>query len=251
MPKRNNWPAGPSLDVLTARMVGIGMNFAATPDRDADLEVTLVHASQVGMDDGDLRVLSVLTAWLWVHHSYVNPGRLALDANVKLSERVLAYWAAIASRVSDEQRWTKLRRLYAGPQVALLPVGTEFQRKRRGEDPRFIDSPLLVPAGTLRDRPGDVLAPEVLARRHAGYRNRVLLGPTSRAEAWTLLERSPNQAVAEVAARAGCSITTARLVARDFKVLHTVAPRTRRSRIAASAQRMMAAHQRALRKLAE
>lgn len=42
-------------------MVGIGMNFAAVPDYDADIELTLVRASQVGMDDGDLRVLSVLT----------------------------------------------------------------------------------------------------------------------------------------------------------------------------------------------
>lgn len=239
----------PSIERLTARMVGIGMNFAAVPDYDADIELTLVRASQVGMDDGDLRVLSVLTTWLGMHHLYVNTGRLVVEVSVNSSQRVLAYWAAIASRVAGEQRWAKLRRLRRGPQFALLPAGTDFHIKRRGEDPRFIDSPLLVPAGSLRDRPGDVLAPEVLARRHAGYRNRILFGPTSRAEAWTLLERSPNQAIAEVAARAGCSITTARLVARDFKVLHTVAPR--RSRIAASAQRMMAVHQRVLRKLAE
>ncbi len=242
--------APPAAEMLTARMVGIGMNFAAVPDHDADLELTLLHASQVGMNDGDLRVLSVLTTWLGVHHHYVNIARLVVEARVNSSQRVLAYWAAIASRVVGEQRRAKLRRLYAGPRVALLPVGTKFQIRRRGEDPRFIDSPLLVPAGTLRDRPGDVLAPEVLARRHTGYRNRVLFGPTSRAEAWTLLERSPNQAVAEVAARADCSITTARLVARDFKFLHAaVAPK--RSRIAASAQRMMASHQRTLRKLAE
>ncbi len=51
----------PSAKVLTARMAGIGMNFAAKPRPDADFEATLVHASSLGMDDGDLRVLSVLT----------------------------------------------------------------------------------------------------------------------------------------------------------------------------------------------
>ena len=57
----------PPANVLTARMVGIGMNFAAAPERDADLESTLAHAAQLGMDEGDLRVLSVLTTWLGVH----------------------------------------------------------------------------------------------------------------------------------------------------------------------------------------
>ncbi len=31
--------------------------------------------------------------------------------------------------------------------------------------------------------------PEVV-RRHAGYRNRVLMGPSFRADAWTVLERA-------------------------------------------------------------
>ena len=250
MPPRSPRPGRPSGDVLTARMVGIGMNFAAIPDRDADLEVTLVHASQVGMDDGDLRVLSVLTTWLGVHHHYVNTGRLVVVAGVTISQRVRAYWAAVASRLAGEQRWAQLRRLHRGARLELLPAGTDFQVKRRGDDPGFIDSPLLVPAGSLRDRPGDVLAPEVLARRHAGYRNRVLLGATLRADAWTMLERSPELTVAEVSALAACSVTTARLVVRDFKVLHAPAV-PRKSRIAASAQRMMATHQRTLRKLAK
>ena len=57
-------------------MAGIGMNFAAIQQRDADLEATLVDASQLGMDDDDLRVLSVLTTWLGVHHVVVDVGRL-------------------------------------------------------------------------------------------------------------------------------------------------------------------------------
>ncbi len=210
----------PSADVLTARMAGIGMNFAAEPARDADLESTLVHAAQLGMDDGDLRVLSVLTTWLGVHHAYVNADRLIRLARAETSERVRAYWSAIAAFLAKDRRLARLRTSFRGPRVDLLPTGTEFQVKRRGEDPRFLDSKLRVPSGSLRDRAEDVLSPETLARRHAGYRNRLLIGPTWRADVWTVLERTPQLSVAEVARRASCSFATAWQVVRDFKVLH-------------------------------
>jgi hypothetical protein len=205
-------------------MVGIGMNFAAEPERDADLESTLVHASQLGMDDGDLRVLSVLTTWLGVHSAHINADRLVRLASAETSERVRAYWAAIASWLAKDRRFARLVASYTGPRVDLLPVGTDFQLKRRGEDPRFVGSKLKAPAGTLRDREGDVLKPEALARRHAGYRNRLLIGPTWRADVWTVLERTPELSVAEVARRAACSFATAWQVVQDFKVLHATAP---------------------------
>ena len=211
----------PSADVLTARMAGIGMNFAAEPERDADLESTLVHAAQLGMDDGDLRVLSVLTTWLGVHHAYVNADRLIRLARAETSERVRAYLSAIASWLAKDRRLARLRTSFRGPRVDLLPVGTEFQVKRCGEDPRFLDSKLRVPSGTLRDRAEDVLSPETLAHRHAGYRNRLLMGPTWRADVWTVLERTPQLSVAEVARRASCSFATAWQVVHDFKVLHS------------------------------
>jgi len=209
----------PSAEVLTARMAGIGMNFAVEPDRHADLEATLLHASQVGMDDGDLRVLSVLTTWLGVHHPYLNADRLIRLVRSDPSERVRAYWSSIASWLAKDRRFARLRSSFRGARADLLPVGTDFQIKRRGEDARFAHSKLRVPAGTLRDRPEDVLSPKTLARRHAGYRNRLLIGPTWRADVWTVLERAPESSVAEVARRASCSFATAWQVVQDFNVL--------------------------------
>lgn len=58
----------------------------------------------------------------------------------------------------------------------------------------------------LRER---VLTPEALVGRHAGYRNRVLMGPSWRADAWTVLEQAPDLSIAEVARRASCSFATA------------------------------------------
>ena len=178
-----------------------------------------------GMDDGDLRVLSVLTTWLGVHHAHVNADRLVRLAAAETSERVHAYWAAIASWLAKDRRFARLNTAYGGPRVDLLPVGTDFQLKRRGEDPRFVGSKLKAPAGTLRDRDDDVLSPEALARRHAGYRNRLLMGPTWRADVWTVLERAPELSVAEVARRASCSFATAWQVVQDFKLLRSVEPR--------------------------
>jgi hypothetical protein len=210
----------PDEATLTRDMVGIGMNFAAEANPSALIEETLVHASAIGMDDHDLRVLAVLTTWVGVHHTHINADRLVRCVSEHGSDRVDAYWAAVARSLSKDRRFARLAKLHAGHPVDLLPVGTDFQIARRGEDERFVGSALRVPAGTLRDREADVLSPEVLVRRHAGYRNRVLMGPTWRADVWTALEEEPDVSVAEAARRAGCSFATAWQVVQDFRLLH-------------------------------
>jgi hypothetical protein len=144
--------AMPAADELTSRMVGIGMNFATTAQSDADIESTLLHASVLGMDEGDLRVLAVLTTWIGVHRSHVNADRLVRLVGAHPSERVRAYWAAIARWLKKDRRLARLADAYEGAPIELLPTGTAFQIKRRGEDERFVDSPLRAPSETLRDR---------------------------------------------------------------------------------------------------
>ena len=217
---RTQKPPRPSDVQLTAQLVGVGMLFASKPEANADIEATLMHASELGMDEGDLRVLSVLTTWLGVHHTHLNADHLIRLATTETSERVLAYWAAIASWLAKDRRFARLLPKGSGSlRVDLLPVGTDFQLTRRGEDKRFSGSVLRVPRGVLRDRPQDVLSPEALVHKHLGYRNRVLMGPTWRADVWTVLERSPELKVAEVARRAACSFATAWQITQDFKLL--------------------------------
>jgi hypothetical protein len=218
---RDSTPLGrPPTETLVARLGGIGMNLATEVERQADIEGTLVHASALGMDDGDLRILSLVTTWFGVHHRYVNADRLVHLVEDQESERVRAFWSAMGSWMKRDRRFARLaRKPKRAPPVDLLPVGTEFQIQRRGEDTRFAGSRLRVPMGTLRDRAEDVLAPEVLVQRHAGYRNRALMGPSFRADAWTALEREPSLTIADVARRASCSFATAWQVARDFRLL--------------------------------
>lgn len=215
----------PAPGELTAWMAGIGMNFAVEPRVDADIETTLMYASASGMVEGDLRVLSVLTTWLGVHHAHVNVDRLVRLVVAHPEARVRAYWSAIATWLGKDRRFVRLAHAYDGAPIEVLPVGTEFQIRRRGEDQRFAGSKLRVPRGTLRDRE-DVLSPEVLVRRHAGYRNRVLMGPTWRADVWTVLEQAPALTVAEVARRAWCSFATAWQAVQDFRVLQAATRKT-------------------------
>jgi hypothetical protein len=211
----------PAPDELTARMVGIGMLFAATPQVDADIESTLIHASAAGMIAGDLRVLAVLTTWLGVHHTHVNADRLVRLVLAHPAENVRAYWSAVATWQVKDRRFARLIKAYVGRPVELLPTGTEFQIKRRGEDVRFVGSKLRVPTGILRDRAQDVLAPAVLVQRHAGFRNRVLMGPSFRADVWTAIEQEPEQSIAALARKASCSFATAWQTVQDYRLLHT------------------------------
>ncbi len=207
-------------DVVTSNMVGIGMNFAAPANYGANIERTLVEASELGMDADDLRVLAVLSQWIGTHHGHINADRLVREIPDDASPRVRAYWAAVAQWLQKDRRFARLSRAYGGEALDLLLVGSDFQIARRGTDERFIHSVLRVPAGTLREREADVLSPAALVRLHTGYRNRVHLGPTWRADVWTVLESEPGLSIAETARRAGSSFATAWQVAQSFALLH-------------------------------
>ena len=208
---------------LTQAMAGVGMNFAVEADHRADIEVTLLHASQLGMEGHDLRVLSVLTTWLGVHYKHLNVDRLVRGAHELTSQWARAYWAAVAAWLSQDRRFHRLLSLHEGAPVELLQVGSAFQIARHGEDERFKGSALLVPKGTLRDRAVDVLTPVTLAQKHPVYRGRVLMGASWRADVWVALESDPNMSVSELARRVGCSFATAWQVAQDYAVLYPTA----------------------------
>jgi hypothetical protein len=208
----------PDSALFTSWMAGIGFALAAVPDRHADIEPTLVAASEVGME-GDFRVLGLLTTWIGIHHARIHAARLVTQLESHPSARMRAYWAAISFWLVKDRRLSRLQAGYEGPALPLLEVGNEFQLARRGEDPRFVGSALLVPAGALRDRHADVLTASALIRWHTGYRNRVLLGPTWRALLWTLLEQQPELSAAEAARQTRCAFATAWEVVQDFRLL--------------------------------
>lgn len=209
---------------LLANFAGIGMNFAADRAQDPNIEDVVLEASIEGMENDDLRVLSILTTWLALHHAVLNVDRLARIIASHQSTRVKAYWAAIGMRFKS-QRFAKIINIYSGPAINLLRVGADFLIKRHGEDQRFIDSPLRVAANTLRDRTSDVLTPAQLASIHNPYRWRMIIGPSYRADMWAQLERNTQLSTAELARLAYGSFATAWKVKRDWAILHVELPR--------------------------
>ncbi len=200
-------------------MVGLGMLFAAKPAQHPNVEDTLLAASMEGMDRGDLRVLAILVTWLGVHHAWINADRLIRAIESHPSPRVRSFWAAIARWLGKDRRFARLTRLHHGPRIDVLRTGSDFQIGRRGEDSRFEGGPLRVPAGVLRDRPQDVLTPAALARKHRTYRQRVLMGPSYRADMWAALDRKPSLSASELARRTYGSFATAWQVKHDRDLL--------------------------------
>lgn len=206
-------------EALTSALVGIGMALAAKPLRNPNIEDTLLAASIEGMEQDDRRVLALLMTWLEVHADWINADRLTALVACHPGERVRAFWSAVAQWLGKDRRFARLAKAYQGPRLDLLKTGTDFHLHRSGEDSRFAGGPMRVPAGILRNRRGDVLTPQELARRHNAYRRRILLGPSYRADMWAELDQDPNLSAAELARRSYGSFATAWHVKRDWEVL--------------------------------
>ena len=211
--------AAPAHDALTSAMVGIGMGFAAVPAAAPNIEDTLFFAATEAMDGNDLRVAAILVSWFGVHHRWVHADRLTKLVTTRGSERVLALWAALARWQIRDRRYAILAHHYRGKRVDVLATGTEFQIRRHGEDARFSGSCLRVPANLLRDRPDDVASPGELAKRHATYRLRIMMGTSYRADCWAALDDDPSLSAAELARRTYTSFATAWQAKRDFAIL--------------------------------
>lgn len=207
-------PTGAALDAMLA---GIGCAVAVDPLRDANIEDALLGAVAVGMEEDDLRRLGLATQWIAVHVRAINVDRLVRAVPLLPGERSRAFWAAIAAWHAADRRWKRL----AGrrERADLLRVGSDFQLQRRGADPRFAAGIVRVPAGTLRERPGDVLDPAALARWHRGYRHRVMLGPSYRADMWAIAAQEPDASASDLARRSYGSFATAWQVRQDLAVL--------------------------------
>lgn len=206
-------------DALTADLVGIGLLVGGEGSRDPNIEDTLLAASVEGLERDDLRVLAVLVTWFGVHAAHVNADRLTRLIALQASKRVRAFWSALARWRAADRRFARLSRAYRGPRLDLLSTGTDFQVARHGEDERFAGSKLRVPANVLRDRPADVLQPAELARAHAAYRWRLVIGPTYRADMWAALEGQQDLSAAALARATYASFASAWQVRRDYFTL--------------------------------
>lgn len=85
--------------------------------------------------------------------------------------------------------------------------------------PWFAGTCLRVAVGTLRDRASDVATPKHLADAHPVYRERVIQGPSYRADMWAALTVEPARSPSELARRTYGTFATAWEVRRDWDVV--------------------------------
>ena len=215
--KRALCVATPEPESLTAAMAGIGMNFASASANEPNIEDTLFFASVEGVDKEDFRVLAILVTWFGVHHTWVNADRLTKLVIKNGSPRVRAFWCGLAQWQKQDHRFARLAALHKG-RIDPLSSGTDFQIRRRGEDPRFEGTCIRIPANLLRDRGADVLSPEELALRHRAYRYRVAVGPNYRADLLATLEAEPRLSASDLARRTCASFASAWQAKRDFVI---------------------------------
>src|SRR3990172_13362368 len=83
-------------DQITEAMTSIGMVFAARRAPAANIEDTLVAASERGLLRDDLRTLAILVTWLGVHTRMINADRLRRPIEDHEARRVRAFWSAFA-----------------------------------------------------------------------------------------------------------------------------------------------------------
>ena len=215
--KRHTLPESfASGEALTRDLVGIGFVLSSRAHRNPNIENTLMAAAIEGMA-GDYRTLGLLVQWLGIHLQYVNADRLVRLVGVSKDVRVRAFWSAIASWQKGDKRFARLIKLKSKAAIE-LGSGTEFQIRRHGEDERFKNTALRVPANLLRYRDGDVLLPQELVKRHTGYRCRVIMGPSYRADMWAVAGDSPSLKPSDLARQCYGSFATAWSVIRDKKM---------------------------------
>jgi len=210
-----------SEDRLTSDMAGIGMNFNADPNREANIEDTIYFASIDGMTKMDLRTLSVLVKWLESYYRWINVGRLTRIVDWCEHDRVKAFWTAVAIWKSTDIRFKKLSQIYKGPRVEVIPppFDSSFHYTRHGENPKFKGGPLGAPANVLRDREMDVGSPENTSDFNLYIRYRIMMGPTCRSDMWAALEINPDLTPAELARQTYGSFPTAWQVKNDWEIV--------------------------------
>ena len=228
----------PEGSALECALYGMGVMISADKRvPDPNIEDTLISAVREELLHGGSRVLALATDWIEVHRDRINVDRLtrALESlsgegNVKIYFTALAQWL-----VKSDRRFARLAHLYKGERRTFLslPPDAPFSdltgllvTRAGGEDPRFANTCLKVPLGTIRRRPGKhILSAKELCKLHAPFRFRVMMGPSYRADLWAIYHQDPSLSAYEAAKRAYSSYETARQVKQDFELVRRVGSR--------------------------
>ncbi|HEY6876918.1 MAG TPA: hypothetical protein VI299_02820 [Polyangiales bacterium] len=114
------------------------MAVASAADPGAPIEDTLWAVSVEGMDRDRLRKLALLTTWWGVHGALVNADRLYDLISQTSSERVRAYWSALALQRGKDPRFRRYAALAPGDDVGRArAIAVDHSDRARATHVRF------------------------------------------------------------------------------------------------------------------
>lgn len=209
---------------LTRSMVGIGMLFGAKPEKNPNIEDTIISASYQGIVSEDFRILSMLTKWLEQHFFIINASRLIkLIKEHEDNDIFLRYWISVSQWQAADNRFRSLRDLGKNKKKKEITKGSLFLSKKNGEDTRFKGTCLVVPKKMLDREDWLVLSPEKMTNYHLDYKWRLIIGPSFRADMWSQLERDNALTPSSLAKAAYGSYATAHRTKKEFQIYRKTA----------------------------
>jgi len=190
---------------------------------DADIEDTLLEAAaQIPKES---KLFSLLLSWIEVHAEYVIVEKLMKKTQkLDLSDPARVWINALAIYATHRgfhkwKRWVEK----AQGDVYLYPKKTsQSALKLKGAVSYFEEKGYLIPEGSIRVRAADALTPIELSRQNKQYQNRLLYGPSWRADIITAIEEGIETPYA-IAALVGCSYEPAHRVFNEYNIAKGIA----------------------------
>ncbi len=184
----------------------------------ADIEDTLLEAAAEIPKQSKL--FSLLLSWIEVHAGYVIVEKLMkkvqkLDSNDPA--RVWINGLAIYATHRGFHKWKRWVEKSESPVYLYTEKTSQSALQLKGAVPYFEEKGYLIPEGSIRVRTADALTPSELSRQNKQFQNRLLYGPSWRADIITAIEEGIETPYA-VAKLVGCSYEPAHRVFNEYNI---------------------------------
>lgn len=181
-----------------------------------DIENTLYESSLAVSQDS--RLFSLIASWVSVHGDYV-----IIEKLMKLQKKQNSPWLvalAICAANLGFHQWKRLIKKQKG-EMALVDVSlAKSSISLKGAEPKFGQYGFLIPTGSIRIRPMDVLPKERLVKKNQQYRNRFFYGASWRSDIITAIEKGVETPY-KIAKIIGCSYEPALRIFKEYNLART------------------------------
>lgn len=185
-----------------------------------DIEETLIES--LYSIDLDSRILSLILSWAKVHHKRILADKFFRTyegyAKIKGKTPWFEAFCAFVFHLKDHRFKKGVNKV--NPKKYLGNRNQDLNIKRKGAIEYLSSINVLIPNGSIRIRPSDILTPLELSKKNSQYRNRLVFGSNWRAEVFGLMKAgavNPNQ----VAVKLGLNRSRVSEIFKDIKIVES------------------------------